>query len=485
MGKQLLRMTVSTTGTGAGTVSPEEISGGANTRMFQLLDGTMAIVRSPALRNVMHVLRRVAQHNASVLIVGETGSGKELIARAIHQFSRRCSQMFVDVNCAALPEHLVESELFGYEKGAFSGADTSKPGLFELADGGTLFLDEVGELDAKVQVKLLRVLDGAPYYRLGGHRKVSVDVRIVGATNQDMVAAVRSGKFRRDLYYRLSQFQLRVPPLRERPEDVVAIAEHVLRQYHPNSKFSVEALEALQRHTWPGNVRELKNVIFNAVMQAENAAHEIRACDLSLPAGSSTAGVSEGSGVATPVVAAPQTEIVNSDLDQAEKRIILDTLQRTGGHRGRAAEQLGVSRRTLSRKLKQYRAELENEVNGLVSLSYEQQRYFRIAIDMPVKLRSGTKEVEVRCVNLSSSGIALCSPELVNFRAPVELSFTLPATDRAIEAKAKMAWLDSGGKAGFRFAELRPEYRQQLETWLLSRITEEGWGADAEAGPQQ
>ena len=470
MGKQLLRMTVSSAGNGVGMLPPEDVPAGANTRMFQLLDGTTAIVRSPALRNVMHVLRRVAQHNASVLIVGETGSGKELIARAIHQFSRRCNQMFVDVNCAALPEHLVESELFGYEKGAFSGADTSKPGLFELADGGTLFLDEVGELDAKVQVKLLRVLDGAPYYRLGSHRKVSVDVRIVGATNQDMVAAVRSGKFRRDLYYRLSQFQLRVPPLRERPEDVVAIAEHVLLQYHPNSKFTTDALEALQGYAWPGNVRELKNVVFNAVMQADNAAHEIRAIDLALPETGATA----------TAPTAVRTEIVNTDLDQAEKQIILDTLQRTNGHRGRAAEQLGVSRRTLSRKLKQYRAELEKEVNGIVSLSYEQQRYFRVAVELPVKLRSGAKETQVQCVNLSSSGIALCSPELVNFRSTVELSFMLPAGSHPIQTKAKMAWLDSGGKAGFRFLEMRPEHRQQLDTWLISRINEEGWRPDGD-----
>src|SRR5581483_10116903 len=417
MRERLCRMNLSSVGNGLTTPSPEDFSDGFNTRMFQLLDGTTAIVRSQALRNVMHVLSRVALHNASVLIVGETGSGKELIARAIHQFSRRCGQMFVDVNCAALPEHLVESELFGYEQGAFSGADASKPGLFELADGGTLFRDEVGELDAKVQGKLLRVLDGAPYYRLGGNRKVSVDVRIVGATNQDMAAAVRSGKFRRDLYYRLSQFQLRVPALRERPEDIVAIAEHVLRQYHADSKFTPEALALLQRYPWPGNVRELKNVIFNAVMQAENAAREIGAVDLAILGDGSSPPAAVDTSTA-PVAAAP---VVNADLDQAEKQIILDTLQRTGGHRGRAAEQLGVSRRTLSRKLKQYRTELENEVNGIVSLSYEQQRYFRVAVDIPVKLRSGAKEAEVQCVNLSSSGIALCSPELVNFRSAVEV----------------------------------------------------------------
>ena len=473
-------MTISSVGNGVGMSSPEDFSDGLNTRMFQLLDGTTAIVRSPALRNVMHVLSRVALHNASVLIVGETGSGKELIARAIHQFSRRCAQMFVDVNCAALPEHLVESELFGYEKGAFSGADSSKPGLFELADGGTLFLDEVGELDAKVQVKLLRVLDGVPYYRLGGNRKVSVDVRIVGATNQDMVAAVRSGKFRRDLYYRLSQFQLRVPPLRERPEDIIAIAEHVLQHYHADSKFTPDAIQALQRYSWPGNVRELKNVIFNAVMRAENAAHEIRECDLPVTSEGAPSPVSHAD-TASPTIA--RTDVQNADLDQAEKQIILDTLQRTGGHRGHAAEQLGVSRRTLSRKLKQYRSDQEGELNGL-ALSYDQQRYFRVSADLPVTLRSGSKQAEVRSVNLSSSGIALCSQDLVNFRAAVDLSFVLPSSAQPIEAKAKMAWLDSDGKAGFRFLEMRPEHRQQLESWLIAQIAAEGWRADPEVAPQ-
>jgi transcriptional regulator with GAF, ATPase, and Fis domain len=163
-----------------------------------------------------------------VLITGETGSGKELAACAIHEYSYRHSKPWIDINCAALPEHLVESELFGYEKGAFSGADSSKPGLFELADKGTLFLDEIGELPSHIQVKLLRVLDSAPYYRLGGHRKITVDVRIVAATNQDLEVAVQEGRFRKDLFHRLSQFQLRVPPLRERPEDIVVLAEHFL-----------------------------------------------------------------------------------------------------------------------------------------------------------------------------------------------------------------------------------------------------------------
>src|SRR5271165_1305483 len=190
--------------------------------------GMAAIVASPAIRRLLSVVERVAQTNASVLIQGESGSGKELIARAVHHHSLRCGKPWVDVSCAALPEHLVESELFGYERGAFSGADSAKPGLFELAHQGTLFLDEIGELEPRMQVKLLRVLDGTPYYRLGGVKKVSVDVRVVAATNQDLERGVADGRFRNDLYHRLSQFTLRVPPLRDRIEDIAPLARHIL-----------------------------------------------------------------------------------------------------------------------------------------------------------------------------------------------------------------------------------------------------------------
>src|SRR4029077_15893999 len=185
----------------------------------------------------------------------------------IHQSSDRHTRAWVDINCAALPENLVESELFGYEKGAFSGADTSKPGLFELADRGTLFLDEIGELQLQTQVKLLRVLDGQPFYRLGGHRKIKVDVRIVAATNQDLEAAVSQGRFRQDLFHRLGQFQLRVPPLRERPEDIVALAEHFLRLKAPSKNFSTQTISALLSHPWPGNIRELRNLVAKMAME--------------------------------------------------------------------------------------------------------------------------------------------------------------------------------------------------------------------------
>src|SRR5262249_4957150 len=203
------------------------------------------VVGSDALKRVMRLAEQVAHHPAAVLIVGETGTGKEMVARAIHANSLRCNNPWIDVNCAAIPEHLVESELFGYERGAFSGADALKPGLFEIADGGTLFLDEIGELDMKVQVKLLRVLDGVPYFRLGGSRKVNVNVRLVAATNQDLQGLVRAGRFRSDLYHRLAEFTLEIPPLRNRPEDLLGIADRILQQHAPGSRFTQDAVTAM------------------------------------------------------------------------------------------------------------------------------------------------------------------------------------------------------------------------------------------------
>jgi len=299
--------------------------------------GMHAVVASPAMRELLRSAERVAQSGATVLITGETGSGKELIARAIHHYSLRGSKPWVDINCAALPEHLMESELFGYQKGAFSGADSTKQGLFELAHTGTLFLDEIGELDRKMQVKLLRVLDGVPYYRLGAVRKISVDVRILAATNRDLEEGTPDGGFRRDLYHRLSQIQIRVPPLRERPEDIVPLAEFFLEQRNPRLRLSDEAGEVLQRHGWPGNIRELRNAIEKAAVFADGP--EIRARDL--PA--------ETRGPAAVVDTIPVCR-----LDTMERRMIEQVLIQTGGHQRRAAELLGISRRTLSRKLKSY-----------------------------------------------------------------------------------------------------------------------------------
>src|SRR5882762_1481566 len=204
--------------------------------------GMTAVIRSKAMLELLSVAERVGRTSAAVLITGETGSGKEIVARAVHHYSLRHSRPWVDVNCAALPEHLIESELFGYEKGAFSGADSVKQGLFELANTGTLFLDEIGELDRKMQVKLLRVLDGTPYYRLGGVRKISVDVRVVSATNLNLEEEVRAGRFRSDLYHRLSQITLKVPPLRDRPDDISALADLFIQQQGSTLRLSPEAM---------------------------------------------------------------------------------------------------------------------------------------------------------------------------------------------------------------------------------------------------
>ncbi len=309
--------------------------------------GMPAIVSSPAMRQLLGLVERIAQTNAAVLITGESGSGKELIARAIHHYSLRCTKPWVDVSCAALPEHLVESELFGYEKGAFSSADSPKPGLFELANLGTLFLDEIGELEPRMQVKLLRVLDGVPYYRLGGIRKVAVNVRVVAATNQDLEGMVQTGRFRNDLYHRLGQICLCVPPLRERLDDIVPLAEYFLRQSNPRSFFSGEALRVLQRHSWPGNVRELRNVVTKAAVLSRNL--EIVADDLMLAAPGPAA--SER----------PSQACSPANLDGMEKNAILQVLAQTNGHQQRAAELLGISRRTLSRKLKLYGREAVRE----------------------------------------------------------------------------------------------------------------------------
>lgn len=330
--------------------------------------GSPAVVNSSVMKTLYAMVQRVAVTNATVLITGESGSGKELVARAIHHYSLRCSKPWIDVSCAALPEHLIESELFGYEKGAFSGAQGSKPGLFELAHLGTLFLDEVGELEPRMQVKLLRVLDGAPYYRLGGTRKVSVDVRIVTATNRDLRQEVAQGNFRADLFHRLTQLELKVPPLRERQEEIVDLARFFLGQQNRMVELSETAMRALQSYSWPGNLRELRNVVTRAAILAPCDLVQVndldlpRATILQMPARFA----SDGAGPARAEHHGPAVDSEHdldaesgSALDEMEKRMILETLRKTGGHHQKAAEMLGISRRTLSRKLKVYETTIE------------------------------------------------------------------------------------------------------------------------------
>jgi DNA-binding NtrC family response regulator len=312
--------------------------------------GMPAIIESEPMRRLFEIVQRVARTEAAVLISGESGTGKELIARALHCYSPRCSRPWVDVSCAALPEHLIESEMFGHEKGAFSGAASSKPGLFELADKGTLFLDEIGELEPKMQVKLLRVLDGTPYYRLGGVRKVSVDVRVLAASNQNLEEMVRRGQFRTDLYHRLSEIEVDVPPLRERPEDILPLAEFFLLQRGDDFELCTDARHVLENYSWPGNVRELRNAVMKAVVMARDKG--IRASDLPGRLRETlTATVPRLNGLSG------KAETADLRLDGIERRTIFRVLERTGGHHQKAAQLLGISRRTLSRKLKLYAME--------------------------------------------------------------------------------------------------------------------------------
>jgi DNA-binding NtrC family response regulator len=441
-------------------------------RQYQI-EGFDAVVCSDSMRRLMQMVERVARSNASVLISGETGCGKEFIARALHHYSLRHSKPWVDLNCAALPEHLVESELFGYEKGAFSGADTAKPGLFELANGGTLFLDEIGELEPKVQVKLLRVLDGMPYYRLGGNKKVAVDVRVIAATNQKLDVAVKSGRFRNDLYHRLSQFQLRVPPLRERPEDLRALADYFLRQNSPGSRISAAAMALISNYRWPGNVRELRNVMIQVSLTMEGS--EVKPADL--PA-EITVDTTLGSGFIVENAAKIDSPCM-TDLEQLEKQAILRSLARTGGHQGMAAEQLGISRRTLSRKLKLYNLnpQCEGAGDSLGLLNREQQQYFRAAVEIPVAITNGRGDkLEVRSVNLSSGGMCVDGVENPFLcTGTLDVRFPMPETGTWIEVKAKVAWADVEKKAGLRFTDVSAEAQNTLDRWLREKQHEEGW----------
>ena len=298
---------------------------------------------SPAFRRMLTLVDQIADSSATILIQGESGAGKELVARTIHERSGRRGGPFVAVNCAALPETLLESELFGYEKGAFTGAAGRKEGRFELASGGTLFLDEVADLSLVTQPKILRVLQEGEFERLGGTRTLQVDVRIVAATNQDLAEMVREKRFREDLYYRLNVITVRVPPLRERHEDIRVLAQHYLRVYAAKNGrklegFSNEALERLESYKWPGNVRELENLIERTVLLARK--DRIDAEDLP----------EEVAGVKRPPRDAI-LELVGTPLADIEQRLLDETLRITGGNKTQAAKLLGIDVRTVARKL--------------------------------------------------------------------------------------------------------------------------------------
>ena len=296
------------------------------------------IAKSPKMQQVIEVIKVVAKSSATVLITGDSGTGKELVARAIHSQSYRKDKPFVAVSCAALPESLLESELFGHEKGAFTGAHVQRRGKFEVANRGTLFLDEIGEMSANIQVHLLRVLEEKEFTRVGGNELIKVDVRVISATNRDMKQAVSSGQFREDLYYRLNVVTIELPPLRERKEDIPLLAQHFLKKFAlENQKevtdFSPEATDFLLKYEWPGNVRELENAIERAVILAKNTYIDVA----DLPQESPTSAEAATSG---------------KSLEEIEKDHILKVLRETGGNYSKAARILGISRVTLYNKIR-------------------------------------------------------------------------------------------------------------------------------------
>ena len=306
------------------------------------------IGNAPSFRAVVDALRQAAPASATVLVSGESGTGKELAARLLHELSPRASAAFVPINCSAIPESILESELFGYEKGAFTGAAGRKEGRFERAHGGTLFLDEVGEMSPGVQVKLLRVLQDGIVERLGGTQPVKVDVRIVAATNKDLSAEVKAGRFRQDLFYRLNVVAVRLPPLRERREDIPLLASAFLRRLaQKNGKsvtgFTPRAFAALECYDWPGNVRELEHAVERAVVLSRSAF--VDECDLPEPVRRARAANGPGEPPGSIAIA------VGTPMEEVERLVIRETLRHTRGDKTLAAQILGIAARTIYRKL--------------------------------------------------------------------------------------------------------------------------------------
>jgi DNA-binding NtrC family response regulator len=330
----------------------EEVS-----NLRQMLDkryGFESIIgRSGPMERLFELMKLVAPTRSSVLIIGVSGTGKELVANALHRASPRRNERFLAINCGAIPSDILESELFGHERGAFTGAVSRKIGKFELAHRGSLFLDEISELYPELQVKLLRVLEERQVMRVGGSDLIDVDFRLIAATNRDLEREVSEGRFREDLYYRLKVVTLRIPPLRERPGDIQQLADHFLQllcQEHgkPVMRLSPEALEVLSRFPWPGNVRELRNVMESVVVFHQGEV--IQPADLPVE-------VRESSALAAPGGPVQATAGEPRTMADIERQAILETLARTGGHRARAADILGIGLRTLQRKLKEYKDE--------------------------------------------------------------------------------------------------------------------------------
>jgi DNA-binding NtrC family response regulator len=317
------------------------------------------IARDPATQSVITLADQIAPSDASILITGESGVGKEVMAHYVHSKSRRAQRPFISVNCAAIPENLLESELFGHEKGAFTGAVARRIGKFEEASGGTLLLDEISEMDGRLQAKLLRALQEREIDRVGGGKPVKVDIRVIATSNRDLAQGVKDGTFREDLLYRLNVVNLRLPPLRERPGDVLALAEHFVRKYAkanamPERALSVTARQRLVGHRWPGNVRELENAMHRAVLLASGP--EIEEFAIRLPDGAPmpNSPASETARVASMAAEAVTRGLVGQTVAAVEQQLIIDTLTHCLGNRTHAANILGISIRTLRNKLKEY-----------------------------------------------------------------------------------------------------------------------------------
>lgn len=327
------------------------------------LDDFGLLGRSEPMQRLRHAIRQAGPTDASILIRGETGTGKELVARAIHAESQRADGPFVKLNCAALPETLLESELFGHERGAFTGATMQKAGRFERAHKGTIFLDEIGDISPATQVRLLRVLQEREFERVGGTQTLRVDVRVIAATHRDLEAAVAAGEFRQDLYYRLNVVPIEVPRLADRADDLPLLVEHFFQRHGaPDRILDPEALALLQSYSWPGNVRELENLVQRLIVLTPH--REIRAADLPVmfhaTRGSSRApAAATTEAAATTAAAAADVAEAGLTLQEMERRLILRTLEEVGGKRAAAAERLGISVRTLQYKLKQYEADGE------------------------------------------------------------------------------------------------------------------------------
>jgi transcriptional regulator with PAS, ATPase and Fis domain len=314
------------------------------------------------MQDVLRIIDKVADTPSTVLITGESGTGKELIATALHEGSSRHDKPFIRINCAAIPRELIESELFGYERGAFTGAVTSKPGRFELADGGTLFLDEIGEIPVEMQVKLLRALQESEFERVGGIKTTRVDVRLIAATNRDLNAEIEAGRFRKDLYYRLAVVPISLPPLRERPSDIPTLVRHFVDKYNRRLNKRIEgmtdeALSLVQGYAWPGNIRELENLIERTLLFADGPL--IGAADLPQHLRSPGAATPLPGPAAPGTLPVPAGEtglkgIVRQRSAELEKEIITRALEETGGNVTRAAKLLQISRKSLQTKMKEF-----------------------------------------------------------------------------------------------------------------------------------